>query len=75
MNRWDSRVQRWMTLVLCSALCGGLSLVAVAGTSSTAGAATPPLTATPTSLSFGSVTLGDITGPVIFTLTNNDASP
>ena len=69
----DSRVQRWMSLALCSALCGGLSLVALAGTS--AGAATPALTAAPTSLSFGSVTLGDITGPVIFTLTNNNPTP
>ena len=69
-----SRVQRWMSLALCSVLCGGLSLVA-AGTSGTAGAATPALTATPTSLSFGSVTLGDVTGPVTFTLTNNNANP
>ena len=70
-----SRLQQWMSLALCSALCGGLSLVAAAGTSGGAGATTPPLTATPTSLSFGSVTLGDVTGPVTFTLTNNDATP
>ena len=57
-----SRVQRWMSFALCSVLCAGLSLVA-AGTSGTAGAATPALTATPTSLSFGSVTLGDVAGP------------
>ena len=70
-----SRVQRWMTLALCSVLCGGLSLVAASGTTGSAGAATPALTATPTSLSFGSVTLGDVTGPVTFTLTNNNANP
>ena len=69
-----SRVQRWMSFALCSVLCAGLSLVA-AGTSGTAGAATPALTATPTSLSFGSVTLGDVTGPVTFMLTNNNANP
>ena len=69
------RVQRWMTLALCSVLCGGLSLIAASGTSSSVGAATPALTATPTSLSFGSVTLGDVTGPVTFTLTNNNANP
>jgi hypothetical protein len=69
------RVQRWMSLALCSVLCGGLSLVAVAGTSGTAGAGTPALTATPTSLSFGSLTLGDITGPLTFTLTNTGSSP
>ena len=65
-----TRVQRWTSLAVCSALCGGLSLVGVAATSSSAGASTAPLTVTPTSLDFGSVTLGDVVGPEAFQLTN-----
>jgi hypothetical protein len=66
-----ARVRRLTSLALCSALCGGLSLVVVAGTSSSAGATSPPLTVTPTTtLNFGSVTLGDVAGPEAFTLTN-----
>jgi hypothetical protein len=66
----NTRVQRLTSLALCSALCGGLSLLSVAGTSGTAGAAGPALVASPTGANFGSVTLGDVAGPETFTLTN-----
>ena len=65
-----TRVRHWTSLALCSALCGGLSLLGVAAVSSTAGAVTAPLTVTPSGLDFGSVTLGDIVGPETFQLTN-----
>jgi len=70
-----TRVQRWTSLALCSALCGGVSLVGVAATSGNAGASTSPLTVTPTNLDFGSVTLGDVVGPQSFVLTNTGNVP
>jgi hypothetical protein len=69
-----TRVRRWTSVAVCGALCGGLSLVAVAGTSGTAGAATT-LTVSPASLDFDPLTLGDIAGPQTFTLTNNNSGP
>ena len=69
-----TRARRWTSVAVCSALCGGLSVIAVAGTGSGAGAATPALTTVaPTSLDFDPLTLGDIGGPKPFTLTNNGA--
>jgi hypothetical protein len=70
-----TRVRRWTSLAACSALCGGLSFVGVAATTSGAGAAAPALTVTPTSLDLGQVTLGDIAGPKLFTLTNTGSVP
>jgi hypothetical protein len=65
-----TRVQRWITLGLCSMLGAGLSLIATAGITNTAGAAGPALVVSPTTpLDFGSVTLGDVAGPMQFTLT------
>ena len=70
----ESRVQRWMSLALCTVLCGGLSLVALAGASATAGAATPALLRRPDlELRFGHI--GRLIGPVIFQLTNDDPAP
>ena len=37
-----TRVQRWMSLALCSMLCGGLTLVGAGAIGSSAGAAGPP---------------------------------
>ena len=70
-----TRVRRWTSVAVCGALCGGLSVMAVAGTGSGAGAATPALTVTPPSLDFNPLTLGDIAGPKTFTLTNTSAMP
>ena len=69
-----SRVQRWTSLALCSVLCGGLSLVALAGTATSAGAAAHALNPSPTSVSYGSVTLGNHSVPQ-FTVTNTSPSP
>jgi hypothetical protein len=69
-----TRVRRSTSLVLCSALCGGLSLLGVAAIPSSAGANTSPLTVAPSSLNFGSVTLGDVLGPETFELTNTGSS-
>ena len=65
-----TRVRRWTSLVACSALCGGLSVGLAAGTGGTAGAVGGELTVAPSSLNFGPLTLGDITGPQAFTLHN-----
>ena len=65
-----TRVRLWTSLAVCSALCGGLSVALAAGTGGTAGAVGGELTVTPSSLSFGALTLGDITGPQSFTLHN-----
>jgi len=70
-----TRVRRLTSLALCSALCGGLSVVGVAAISGSAGASTSPLTVTPSSLDFGSVTLGDVVGPQGFVLTNTGSGP
>ncbi len=65
-----SRVQRWTSLALCSVLCGGLSLVALAGAGNSAGAATPAdVTVSGTPVNFGSVTLGNHS-VLQFTVTN-----
>jgi hypothetical protein len=69
-----SRVQRWTSLALCSVLCGGLSLVALAGAENGAGADPPALTASPTSVNYGTVTLGNHS-VLHFTVTNSSASP
>ena len=70
-----SRVQRWTSLALCSVLCSGLSLVALAGTSDGAGAATPAdLTVSGSPVSFGSVTLGNHSVLQV-SVTNTSASP
>ncbi len=69
-----SRVQRWMSLALCSTLCGGLSLVALAGTGGSAGAATPAdLTVSVGAVNFGTVTLGSHS-VLQFTVTNTSPS-
>ena len=65
-----TRVRHWMSLAASSALCGGLSIVAVAATGSGAGAAPPVLSVAPASLDFGAITLGDVAGPLTFTVTN-----
>ena len=70
-----NRARRWTSVAVCSALCGGLSVVAVAGTGSGAGAAPPALTVAPSSLDFNPLTLGDIAGPKPFTVTNTSATP
>jgi hypothetical protein len=69
-----TRVRRVTSLAACSLLCGGLSLTAVVGIGSSAGAANPALVGAPTSLDFGSLTLGDIAGPQTFTLTNSNGA-
>jgi hypothetical protein len=56
-------------------LCGGLLLVGAVGVGSSAGAAGPALAVTPSSLSFGEITLGTFTGPTTFTVTNNSSTP
>jgi hypothetical protein len=58
-----NRVQRWISLTVCSTLCGGLSLVGVVGIGGNAGAIGPALTVTPNTLNFGSTTLGTVAGP------------
>jgi hypothetical protein len=69
-----NRVQRWASIGMCSILGAGLSVVATAGIGSSVGAAPPALGITPTSLTFGPVTLGDIDGPQQFTVTNNSGA-
>jgi hypothetical protein len=65
--------QRWISLALCSILCGGLMLVgAVDGAD--AGATSPTLSVTPGILNFGEITPGTYTGPLAFTVTNNSAA-
>jgi hypothetical protein len=64
------RMHRTVPMLLAVLACSTLSLVAVeAAATSGAGAAMPTLVASPTSLEFGSVTLGDFTVQS-FTLTN-----
>jgi hypothetical protein len=65
-----SRGQRWTSLAVCSIICTGLPLVAVAGTAGTAGALLPSLNVAPPALDFGEATLGDIVGPLSFTIVN-----
>jgi hypothetical protein len=59
---------------MCSILGTGLSLIATAGMANPAGAAGTLVVSPTTPLDFGSLTLGDIAGPQVFTLTNNGSA-
>ena len=73
MHLWD-RVRRWAAMAGASVILGAVPVAALGAASSTpAGATTSTVVASPTTLDFGNVTLGDFTVKQ-FTLTNTGAT-
>jgi hypothetical protein len=70
-----TRLRQLTSLAIGSALCGGLALAALAETPDVAGAAPPALVVSPSNLEFPITTLGDVAGPLQFTITNTSANP